>query len=46
MRSSLEADAFVRPGWRWDAAIRVARRGGIVEEEGEQRGDEESDPKN
>ena len=46
MRSSLEADAFVRPGWRWDAAIRVARRGGIVEEEeGEQRGDEESDEK-
>ena len=33
MRSSLEADAFVRPGWRWDAAIRVARRGGIEEEE-------------
>ena len=47
MRSSLEADAFVRPGWRWDAAIRVARRGGIEEEpeESEQRGDEESDEK-
>ena len=33
MRSTIEVDAFVRPGWRWDAAIRVARRGAAADEE-------------